>query len=116
MGFIEGDYKRNYNRWFDPQIIVLKATSAVVEIANLCLEADIKNVVINAKDVVVKAIEAITLLGKANHQMTFEKKEGLKNVLSEDNKTISEQDILIPNNCERTIRLIVLKKQWVHIL
>ena len=48
--------------------------------------------VINSKDVVVKAIEAISLLGKANHQMTFEKKERLKNVLSEDYKTISEQD------------------------
>ena len=48
--------------------------------------------VINSKEVVVKAIEAISLLGKANHQMTFEKKERLKNVLSEDYKTISEQD------------------------
>ena len=31
------------------------------------------------------------LLGKANHQMTFEKKERLKNALSEDYKTIREQ-------------------------
>ena len=48
--------------------------------------------VINSRDVVVKAIEAITLLGNANHQMIFEKKERLKNVLSEDYKTIYEQD------------------------
>ena len=64
----------------------------MVEIANLCLEANNKNEVIHSKDVVVKAIDAITLLGKANHQMTFERKERLKHALSEDYKTICEQD------------------------
>ena len=77
-------YKRNDERWFDLQNIVLKATSALVETANLYLEADNKNEVIHSKDVVVKAIDAITLLGKANHQMTFERKERLKNALSKD--------------------------------
>ena len=56
------------------------------------MEADNKNEVIHSKDVVVKTIDAITLLGKANHQMTFERKERLKNALSEDYKTICEQD------------------------
>ena len=36
-------YKGNGKLWFDLQNIVLKETSAVVEIANLCLEADNKN-------------------------------------------------------------------------
>ena len=85
-------YKRNDKRCFDLQNIVLKATSSLVEIGNLCLEADNKNEVIHSKDVVVKAIDAITLLGKANHQMTFERKERLKNALLEDYKTICEQD------------------------
>ena len=87
-------YKRNDKLRFDLQNTVLKATSAVVEIANLCLEADNKNEVIDSKgkDVVVKTIDAITLLGKANHQMTFERKEILKNAFSEDYKTIFEQD------------------------
>ena len=85
-------YKRNDKRWFDLQNIVLKATSTVVEIANLCLEADNKNEVIRSKDIVVKAIDAITLLGKANHQMTFERKEKLKNAFPEDYKTIYKQD------------------------
>ena len=40
----------------------------------------------------MKAIDAITLLGKVNHQMTFEKKERLKNAMLEDYKTICEQD------------------------
>ena len=64
----------------------------MVEIVNLCLEPDNKNEVIHSKDVVVKAIDAITLLGKANQQITFERKERLKNALSEDYKTICEQD------------------------
>ena len=46
----------------------------MVEIANLCLEANNKNEVIHSKDVVVKAIDAITLLDKMNYQMTFERK------------------------------------------
>ena len=49
-------YKRNDKRWFDLQNIVLKATSAVVEIADSCLEADNKNEVIHLKDVVVKTM------------------------------------------------------------
>ena len=39
-----------------------------------------------------KTIDAITLLGKVNHQMTFERKERFKSALSEDYKTICEQD------------------------
>ena len=47
---------------------------------------------IHSKDVVVKAIDAITLVDKANHQMTFQRKERLKNTLLEDYKTIYGQD------------------------
>ena len=83
--------KRNDKRWFGLQNIVLKAISAVVEIANLSLEADNKNEVIHSKHVVVKVIDAITPLGKANHQVTFERKERLKDALLEDYKTICEQ-------------------------
>ena len=85
-------YKRNDKRWFDLQKIDLKATSAVLENVNLCLEADNKNDVIDSKDVVVKAIDAITLLGKLNYQTTFEMKERLRNALSEDYKTFFEED------------------------
>ena len=64
----------------------------MVEIANSCLKAHNKSEVIHSKDVVRKIIDGITLLGKANHQMTFERKERLKNTLSEDYKTICEQE------------------------
>ena len=63
----------------------------MVEIANLSLEADNKIEVIHSKHVVVKVIDAITPLGKANHQVTFERKERLKDALLEDYKTICEQ-------------------------
>ena len=64
----------------------------MVEIADFCSDASNKNEVVHSKDAVVKAIDAIILLGKANHQMTFERKKRLKNALSEDYKTICEQD------------------------
>ena len=64
-------YKCNYKWCFDLQNIVLKAKSAVVEIINSCLEANNKNEVIHSKYVLVKAMYAVTLLGKANNQMTF---------------------------------------------
>ena len=88
-------YTRNVKLWFDLQSVVLKATGAVIDIANLCLEANNKNKVIHSKDVVVKSIDAITLLRKVNQQMTFKRKERLKNALSEDDKTICEQIWLI---------------------
>ena len=84
--------KRNDKPWLDIQNVVLKAKAAVVDIANLCLEADKKNVVIHLRDVVIKATDAITLAGNVNHQITFETKERLKNALSQDYKTICEQD------------------------
>ena len=67
--------ERNDKRWFDLQNVVSKATAAVVYIANLCLEADYKNEVIHSNDVAVKSIDTITLLGKLNQQMTFERKK-----------------------------------------
>ena len=62
----------------------------MVEIGNLCLEADNKNEVIHSKVVFVKAIDATTLLGMAKHQMTFERKKILENPFSEEHGTICE--------------------------
>ena len=47
---------------------------------------------IYSNKVIVKVIDAFTLLGKVKHQITFERKYRLKNPLSEDYKIISEQD------------------------
>ena len=84
--------KRNDKPWLDIQNVVLQAKAPVVDIANLFLEADKKNVVIHLRDVAVEVIDVITLLGNVNHQVTFRtKKKKLKNALSEDHKTICEQ-------------------------
>ena len=64
----------------------------MVDIVDLCLEANNKNELIHSKDVAVKAVDVITLSGKVTRQMTFESKERLKNALREDYKTICEQD------------------------
>ena len=62
----------------------------MAKIANLYLETDNKNEVIHSKHDAVKSLDGITLLGKVNDQMTFERKERLKNALSKDYRTICE--------------------------
>ena len=64
----------------------------MVDIANLCLEADSKSEVTNSKDVVANVKDVVTLLGKVNHQINIERNERVKNALSEDYKTICGQD------------------------
>ena len=50
------------------------AAAAVVDVANLCLESDNRNEVIYSKDVVVNAMDVITLLGKAEPPNDLRKK------------------------------------------
>ena len=63
-----------------------------MNIANICLDVDNKNQLIESKELVVKAIDAITLLGRASKQITFERKEQLRSALSEDYQSICNQD------------------------
>ena len=98
--------KRNDKWWFDFQNIVLKAISAVVDIANLYLEPDSKNKVFPSTDVVVKVIDAITLLGKANHQM--KERKDWKMLCRKLIKPFASKTILILNNCWGMIRLHIL--------
>ena len=88
---IHSYYKRNDRRWFDLQNLILKSSTAVMNIANICLDADNKNRLIESKEVVVKATDAITLLGIALKQITFERKERLRSALSEDYRSICDQ-------------------------
>lgn len=89
---IHSYYKRNSRRWFDVQNLILKSSTAVINITNICLDADNKNQLIESKEVVVKAIDAITLLGRASKQITLERKERLISTLSEDYRSICNQD------------------------
>ena len=63
-----------------------------MNIANICLDADKKDRLIESKEVVVKTIDAITLLGRASKQITFERMERLKSALSKDYQSICDQD------------------------
>ena len=82
----------NDRKWFDLQNLFLKSSTAVMNLANICLDADNKNRSIESKEVVVKATHAITLLGRALKQITFERKERLRSALSEDYRSICDQD------------------------
>ena len=81
---INSYYKRNNRRWFDLQNLILKSSTAVMNIANICLDADNKDRLIDSKEMVVKAIDVITLLGRASKQITFKRKERLRSALSEE--------------------------------
>ena len=63
-----------------------------MNIANICLEADNKDQLIQSKEVVVKAIDAIILLGRASKQITFKCKEQIRSAMSEDYQSICDQD------------------------
>ena len=89
---IHSFYKRNDKRWFDIQNLILRATAAVLDIANICLVADNKNRLIQSKDVLVRSIDTITLLGSVSQQITIELKDRLKTSLSEDYRNICDQD------------------------
>ena len=78
---IHSFYKRNDIRWFDMQNLILRATAAVIDIANICLVADNKNRLIQSKDVVVRSIDTITLFGRVSQQITIERKDRLKTSL-----------------------------------
>ena len=63
-----------------------------------------------------KTIDAITLLGKVNHQMTFERKERLKSALLKDYKTICEQDHFYSKQLLGDDLADNVEKQRLHIL
>ena len=89
---IHSYYKRNHRRWFDLQNLILKSSAAVMNIAYTCLDVDNKDQLIESKEVVVKAINAIALFGRASKQTTFKSKEQFRSALSEDCRNICDQD------------------------
>ena len=100
-------YQRNDKRCFALKNILLWETASLVKIANLCLEAENKNEVVHSKDVVVRTIDATTLLGKVNNKMTFERNERLKNALSRIIKPLGSKTVLSLNNCQGMVWLIM---------
>ena len=78
---IHSFYKRNDKRWFDIQNLILRAAAAVIDFAKIFLEVHNNNRLIQSKDVVVRSIDTITSLGRANEQITNEREDRLKTSL-----------------------------------
>ena len=72
---IHSSYKRIDRRLFDIQNLILRTAAAVTDLANICLDAHNKSRLMQSKDVVVRFIGTITLLGRANQQITIERKD-----------------------------------------
>ena len=80
-----------------------------MNIANICLDADNKNRLIESKGVIVKPIDVITLIGRASQKITFERKERIRSALSEDFRSVCDQDhssskFLLGNDLAENIR------------
>ena len=89
---INSNYKRGDRRWLDIESLILKTTATVINIANICLDAGNKNCMIESKEIIVKVIDTIILLGRTSQQITFERKERLKSSLSEAYRATYDQD------------------------
>ena len=86
--------KRNDRTYFDAQESIVSALSALQQIADVCLEAERNHEVLNSKSIITKSIiiDSLTLLGSANSQTSFLRRGRLKPSLSNDVKTLCEQD------------------------
>ena len=85
-------YKRNDRRWFNFENLILKSSTAVMNIANICLSAANNDRLIDSREVVVKGIDAITLLGRASKQIAFERKKRQRSAFPEDYRSTCDQD------------------------
>ena len=69
-----------------------KACTAVINIANNCLEADKSTKIVESRALVIKAADAITIMGKLSTMLTNERKTRLKPALSESYQSLCDQD------------------------
>ena len=60
-----------------------QACTAVINIANNCLEANKSNKIVELRALVTKAADATTIMGKLNTMLTNERKTRLQPALSE---------------------------------
>ena len=80
------------NKYQDMQDTGMRASVVVLQIEDMCHEADRNNQVILSKPVVAKAIDGVILLGRANYYLIGEVKELLKSALSEDIKGLCDYE------------------------
>ena len=85
-------YKRNDKKYADMQQLLTKACTAVINIANNCLEAEKSNKIVESRALVTKAADTIIIMGKLNTMLTNERKTRLKPALSESYQSFCDQD------------------------
>ena len=68
------------------------ATSAVLEIADEMILTQNENRSPNLRKVIGHTVDSATLMGRAHKQISTERKKGLKSVLNEDIRTLSDQE------------------------
>ena len=69
-----------------------KACTAVINIASNYLEADRSTKIVESRALVIKAADAITIMGKLSTMLTNERKTRLKPALSESYQSLCDQD------------------------
>ena len=74
------------------QQLLTQACTAVIKIANNCLEAGKSNKTIESGALVTKASDAITIMGMLNTMLNNERKSRLKPPLSENYQSLCDQD------------------------
>ena len=73
------------------QQLLSQACTAVINIANNCLEIDKPKKIVESRALVTKATNAITIMGKLNAMLTNERKTRLKPALSGSYQILCDQ-------------------------
>ena len=68
-----------------------KACTSVINIASNCLEADRSTKIVESRVLVIKAADAVTIMGKLSTMLTNERKTRLKPALSESYQSLCDQ-------------------------
>lgn len=79
-------YKKNEKKLFSSQKFISKASCCVTRIANLTLKAE--NEMVDNKTIIRSCLDAMTLLGFANHEINLKRKHNAKYLLKHDVRDI----------------------------
>jgi len=74
-------HKRTERALYDTQLTLLKASSAVIEIANSLLVADETSKIADTKKLVKNSLDAITLIGSASSEISNRRKQNIRPTL-----------------------------------
>ena len=84
-------YKRDDKKYADMQQLFTQACTAIINIANNCLEVSMSNKIVELRTLVTKAADAITIMEKQNTKLTNERNTRLKPAFSESFQSLCDQ-------------------------